>query len=193
MAISRLARLPIAAVDGLLDRVFSVAGALTLAQAPAFMAHYIQRLAGHLSEAERGVAQWLAIARKAGLADVVQLAARYRSSPNTEVIEAGNKCLADMQRVEELRAALNAIKEAPVWRRGVEFLVNMDRDIAAGTLKDFQPNLPMTLESILYALLGIVAGLAVYTVFKALIKLTGRLVAAASHQGPGKKTGKEAG
>jgi hypothetical protein len=51
----------------------------------------------------------------------------------------------------------------------------------------------MTLESILYALLGIVAGLAVYTVFKALVKMTGRLVASASSHGSGKKTGKETG
>jgi len=181
------------AIDGLLDRVFSVVGALTLAQAPAFIAHYIQRLAGHLAEAERGVASWLAIAHKAGLANVVQLAARYRSSPNAEVVEAGNKCLADLQRVEELRAALTAVRDAPVWRRGVDFLMNMDREIAAGTIKDFQPNLPMTLESILYALLGIVVGLMVYAVFKAVLKLIGRMVAAASHHESGKKSGKDAG
>lgn len=193
MAASGLARLPIKAVDGLLDRVFSVVGALTLAQAPAFISHYIQRLAGHLAEAERSVVNWLTIAHKAGLADVVQLAARYRSSANTEVIEAGNKCLADLQRVEELRAALTAIREAPVWRRGVELIVNMDRSIAAGTLKDFQPNLPMTLESAIYALLGIVAGLIVYAIFKAVLKMIGRALASASHHGSGgtpEKSGK---
>ena len=180
MASSGLTSLPLRAIDGLADRVFAVLGAMTMAQVPAFIAHYIQRLGGHLAEAERNVAGWWTIAHNAGCPNLVQLAARYRANGTAEVVAAGNKCLADVQRVEELKASLSAIRDAPAWRRGIEFLSNMDREIVAGTLKNFKPNLPMTLESAAYALLGIVAGLVLYSVLKALLKMLGHAITAAS-------------
>jgi hypothetical protein len=188
-----LVKLPLKAIDSVADRVFSVLGALTLAQAPAFIAHYLQRLAGHLAEAERNVAGWTAIASKAGLGDVVELAARYRSSTDTDVIAAGNKCLADMQRVEQLRDALSAIRDAPAWRRGIEFLFNMDRNIAAGTFGDFTPNLPVSMESAAYALLGIIAGLLAYRMTKATFRLLAVAIAATASgsRGNGRPGGRE--
>ena len=55
---------PFRFLDGLVDRVVSLAGAVGLAQFPQFFAQYLQRLGGHLEEARLVIARYRAAARK---------------------------------------------------------------------------------------------------------------------------------
>jgi len=159
-------KLPVRALDAVADRAAAAFGAVLFLQVPGFISHYLQRLAGHAAEAQRNVDGWMDIAAKCGLSDVVQLAARYRSTGAVEVVATGDKCLADLARLQRLTADLAAIRDAPVWKRGIEFITHADAKIVRGTWSDYTFNLPVNLESLAYALVGVVVSLCVYSLAK---------------------------
>ena len=109
-------------LDSLLDRVVAVVGAVGGSQLPGYIQHYMQRLGGHVAEAEKNVAGWQQIADGATNGDVAGLAGFYLQSTDPEVIAAGSKCSADLARAAELRTALDALQDASVWERPLAFL-----------------------------------------------------------------------
>lgn len=167
---------PFKLLDSVLDRVLAVVGGLLLAQVPAFLDAYMQRLDGHLGEAQRNIASWQEIADRVHLGDLHALAESYQAAQQPEVVEAGRKLAEDMVRLDELRAARKAIAEAPVWQRAAVFLWNMDSDIVRATAKEYVPNLPLDAESLIYGFLGLVLMLALYQGSKAGVKGVGRKI-----------------
>jgi len=153
---------PLRAFDAVLDRAVAVAGALSLSQVPAFISHYVQRLGGHVAEAERNVAGWKAIAADTGHADVAALSQAFLSSAVAETVEAGRKCLGDVERLHSLQRAMESIGNAAPWKRGLTFLRHAESSIAGETLESFAPNVPVDPESIVYAVVGLVLGAVVY-------------------------------
>jgi hypothetical protein len=158
-------------VDRLLDRVMAIVGAIGFSQAPGFIDNYLQRLGGHVAEAQRNVATWQTIADKSAHGDLHALIALYRVSDKTEVLEAGRKCTADVLRLEDLVSALDAIVAAPPWSRAVAFLRHLDADIARATAAQFVPTIPLNVEGLCYAIAGLMLALCVY----AGLKRAGRL------------------
>ena len=152
----RIAKLPLRLADRLVERVMAVAGALTLSQFPGFVQHYVQRLGGHLAEAERNLEGWRSVAVEAKVDGLQSLVDTYLASDRLEVLEAGRKCADDICRVDELRAALGAVESATPWQRPIEFLRHLDLDIARATAADFTPNVPLDAESLVYAVTGVV-------------------------------------
>jgi len=136
--------------------------AVSASQLPAFVQHYMQRLGGHLAEAERNVQGWQEIASEASGGDVMGLVHSYLLSANSEVIAAGRKCAADLARVDTLRDALGALQDAPAWVRPFTFFRHADGEIARATLADFSLNVPLDLEGLIYAACGLVLGLLFY-------------------------------
>ncbi len=55
----RALRRPIGFLDGIADRIFSIAGAVALSQFPQFYGQYMQRLGGHLNEARLMLQQYI--------------------------------------------------------------------------------------------------------------------------------------
>ena len=149
-------------LDSLLDRVVAVVGAVGGSQLPGYIQHYMQRLGGHVAEAEKNVAGWQQIADGATNGDVAGLAGFYLQSTDPEVIAAGSKCSADLARAAELRTALDALQDASVWERPLAFLGHFDPQIADATLESFSPNIPLDLEGLIYAACGFVLGVVAY-------------------------------
>jgi hypothetical protein len=161
MGIMKLLRYPVKIIDSLVDRIVAVVGAVGGSQLPGFIQHYTQRLGGHVAEAEHNLRGWQAIADEASV-DLSGLVRTYLGSPDPEVVATGQKCAADMVRVEELRAALAALQDASVWGRPVTFLKHLDLGIADATLASFSPNVPLDAEGLVYALFGLLLGLVMY-------------------------------
>ncbi len=145
-------------LNGVLDRLAVLAGALGFSQIPGFMQHYLQRLGGHLGEARRNLLSWQHIADLSTDGDLQALIQRYRGGAAPEVIEAGRKCAADALRVEQLQQAYDALVSASAWWRPVVLLEHLDRHIARGALEAFEPNLPVNLEGLCYIVVGVVVG-----------------------------------
>ncbi len=153
---------PVRLVDGLVDRLVALAGAVGFSQAPGFINHYVQRLGGHVAEAQHNVATWQAIADKSTAGDLHALITLYRGSDKGEVLEAGRKCAADVLRLEDLSNALKVITDSPAWERAIVFLRHLDADIARAAAHSFVPTIPLNLEGLCYALVGLVLGLCLY-------------------------------
>jgi hypothetical protein len=119
-------------------------------QGQAFIAQYLQRLGGHLDEAN---AQLLNI----------QTGLRYK-----EISEAVRTELeADAQdRIESLQGAYDAITSANIFTKPFMFLGNAESAIVAGTWRDFVPVLPLDGASITYAFMGMILGFFIYEVMK---------------------------
>ena len=68
----------------------------------------------------------------------------------------------------------DAISGASASVRPFVFLREFDMDIAAATLRIFEPALPLSFAGLIYALAGIVAGWLLYELFKAPVGMLAR-------------------
>lgn len=147
--------------ESLIDRVLCVVGAVALSQAPEFFQQYLQRLGGHLDEARLRVAQYEAVAKQSGIT-LRQLIETTKAQPAEPVARLG-QVIADAEvRAQTLGAAETALREASLWERPFVFLANLDMDIARGTWEVFKPAVPVTLEGLVYAGVGMVLALVIY-------------------------------
>ena len=155
-------RYPLKAVDGLMDRVCAVVGAIMMSQIPGFISHYVQRLGGHVDEAKLNVAGWQEIANKTTDGSIGKLVSRYQGSDMAETVEAGRKCLADIDRLENLQEALVAITDASAWSRPFAFLGHIDLSVGRSALGSYTPNVPVDLPGLVYAAIGLVLAVLIY-------------------------------
>ncbi len=147
--------------ESLLDRVLCVLGAVGLSQAPEFFQQYLQRLGGHLDEARRQLASFENVARQSGIT-LQQLIDTTRAQPVEPVARLGNVIAETQSRVEALAAAEAALRNASVWDRPFVFVAHVDASIAARTWEVFKPAVPVTLEGLVYAGVGMVMALGLY-------------------------------
>ena len=170
----KLWRHPLKALSGLIDRAFAAVGAALFSQAPAFVTHYQQRLGGHVDEAARNVKTWQNIANSIAQGCLDTLVRMGQASHEAFSQEAARKCAEDMARYDALRQALDAVQNAPVWLRSAVFLRHADMEIARATARNFTPNLPMNAEGLMYALVGLIFGVALFTLLKKACEGIGR-------------------
>ena len=147
--------------DRILDRIFSVIGAVAFSQIPEFIQQYIQRLGGHVDEAQYQVELIRKAAQSSGhtLSNYIEL---FIPHTDPSVVQQGQLIQRTIERARELAEALQAIKEASVFTRPFVFLANIKYPIAKATLEDFQPALPLSIESLIYAFIGLFLALAFY-------------------------------
>ena len=153
---------PLRFLDTLADRIVVVVGVLVICQFPSYMNHYTQRLGGHVAEAKLNVAGWQEIADGSTGGDVVLLSQRYLASSEVEVIAAGRKCDADVERYRELNTSLVSLKDAGVWSRPFVFISTVDVDVAQAAFRSYTPGLPLYLEGLIYALIGLFGAFFIY-------------------------------
>ena len=138
-------------LDSLIGAVFGGVGGAAASQFDAFVLQYLQRLGGHMDEAQRSYKMALDPEHYRDMATEVRamLLAEAR------------------KRVDELDSAFRSISDSDILHRPFAFLSNMDSGIAARTLETFRPVLPFDLAGLVYAGTGILLGLIVYELLKA--------------------------
>lgn len=157
---------PLKALSALIDRAFAVIGAALFSQAPAFVTHYQQRLGGHVDEAARNVRTWQEIADAIAQGSLDTLVRMGQASHEAFSLEAARKCAEDIARHDALLHAIEAVQNAPAWLRSAVFLHHADMDVARATARNFTPNLPMDFEGLIYALVGLIFGFALFSLLK---------------------------
>jgi hypothetical protein len=146
-------------LDGLLDRVLAVVGAVLFSQAPEFFQQYLQRLGGHLDEARRILAQFERTAGEAGL-PLDRFIERTSANSDYAVARLAGVMTDAVARVQELAAAFAALRDASPWTKPFVYLRDLDTAIARATWTDYRPAVPTTAEGLMYAAAGMLLFLA---------------------------------
>ena len=131
--------------------------AVALSQFPEYAQQYTQRLGGAVDELRIVTEKFDHDATEAGL-DRQQALTRYESSSDDFLAGRGNSEAANFARYEQLGATLARIQNANAVERFQMLPAYLDTDIGARTLENYQPALPVTVEGILYAGGGFLAG-----------------------------------
>jgi len=158
------------AFDGLLDRIFSVAGAVLLSQLPNLIILYINALSGALAEARRNVEALKVQARMIGVTadDFIR---RLLNSGDPAVQASGRIHQQALERFQEYSEAFGALQSSNPWTRPFVFLQHLDPEILNAV--QFTPALPLSPEGAVYALVGVLLALLLY---KGVLKLPVHIV-----------------
>lgn len=153
---------------GFLDRLFAVAGALLVSQVPLFIQHYTQQLSGHVSELHHQVEIMRATALKSDKT-LEQFIQKFLGSSDIDFVRQGEIMQTMVHRLNSLSESFLSLKNATVFTRPFTFLGQVNMDIANSTLQSFSIGIPLNMEGLTYALVGIVIG---YLIFLCIRNLT---------------------
>lgn len=132
-------------------------GAGMLAQFPAFYRQYLQSLGGRLDQAALQEERVLAAAAHHGLS-VEDYLARFAEAPDPAIRDGGTIAATLVIDAQDLRVALDALSGASVLERPFVFAENLDPAILSATLERFGPAAPLSLEGLVYGVLGFALG-----------------------------------
>lgn len=142
-------------VDMLGGAVIAGGAGAGASQLQAFMVQYLQRLGGHVDEAQRAF-------------DAIGQGERYRQMDGaTRELITGDALV----RVGELRTAHDAISQGDLISRPFAFFRHLDLAIAERTWEGFVPALPFDTAGLVYAATGLLVGLILYELVKGLVAL----------------------
>ncbi len=161
MDTKRVISFPFNVIDGLLDRIVAVVCAFMFAQIPQFMAQYLQRLGGHVDELTRIVGQYTQAATEAGKT-LEQFVATHLTSAVVDFVSTGKIMEENISRLKVLTRALEELNTASTYTKFIVFLKDLDAGIVKNTFHNFTPGVPVTLETIVYALIGLIVGMLIY-------------------------------
>jgi hypothetical protein len=166
----RLYLYPLRFLEGLIERCLIVAGAVIFVQFPQYFAQYMQRLGGHLDEAQRQLDQYIKAAadNQVTLQEYIHI---HLISGNKIFVSTGKVIQGFLDRFNYLDHAFKSLQGTTPWNRLWVFLRQMDPQIAGQTWQNFTPGIPTTVEALGYALVGILLVWGVYQGIKSLLKL----------------------
>lgn len=164
---------PLRFIDGILDRVISIIGAVAFSQFPQFFGQYMQRLGGHLAEAQQALAQYIAAAEALNL--TLDEYIREHLESGSEVFTSSGEVIQGLlERVQTLELSYQALQDATIYNRWLVFMREVDWSIATGTWENFVPGVPTTIEGLTYALAGLLLSWGVYILLKSLVSFPAR-------------------
>jgi len=143
----------------LAERLFVFFAALMLSQAPQYMNLYLNVLSGARATYEKSVKE---IADKAAELEMTtkQFIDDLTKSESQAAKKSGELHQSQLNNFEKVKLAFEAIKNASAFSRPFVFLKHVDWALAKNV--QFQPALPMTFESLLYVIVGIILGMLLY-------------------------------
>jgi hypothetical protein len=127
------------------------------AQWPEFSQQYRQRLGGALDELSRIVAAFDAEAASRSLTPA-EAVARLRDNADPLARERGADIEYDIARQARLERQVAALREAGPLERLIVMAGDLDTATASRTLRDFEPAVPVTAESLVVGALALVWG-----------------------------------
>ncbi len=156
---------PLILIEHIADRAIAAAGALIFMQIPAFIVQYIQRLGGHADELKLLIGKYKAAAADSGrpLDEYVQL---HIQSGVKEFASTGKLMSENIDRFNFLSDAHQQISGASGIKQFFVFIRKSDMDIIRGTYSDFVPGISFSIDSIIYAVAGIVVFMSLYLLIK---------------------------
>jgi Protein of unknown function (DUF2937) len=133
--------------------------AILIGQAPEFAQQYAQRIGGAIEELQRIVDHFDDDSRRSGYDRPGALALMGRNSEQL-VRDQGTRMSETIDRLAHLRAQQIAMNQRGALTRVIALATGADREIAARTWRDFEFALPLSMDAILFTLLGFIVSLA---------------------------------
>ncbi|WEK03814.1 MAG: DUF2937 family protein [Candidatus Devosia phytovorans] len=131
--------------------------AVVLSQFPEYAQQYTQRLGGAVDELRIITQRFDTEAAAAGL-DRQQALDRYNTATDGFIVGRGTSEAANFVRLEQLSGTLAQIQNADPVERLQSLPAYLDSDIGRRTLENYKPAVPVTMEGILYAGVGLILG-----------------------------------
>lgn len=153
-----------------IERIFSLSGALLLAQFPQFYEQYLHQLRGHLGELNYQAAiidQSAKIAQKS----VPELIGKFLSSSDGDFQRQGALMQGILDRLYTFSQAVESLQNSNSLMKPLLFVRYADKSVVADTLSHFRWGFVFTLESLAYMLIGMFLGHFLFT----LVKKIGRI------------------
>ena len=142
-------------------RVIRIASAvvlgLGLSQFPEFVQQYVQRTGGAVDALQPLVERFDASAAQAGLSRQAALE-RLKRNPDDLVVGQSAATADAIARYEALRQSYGDLASAGEFERLLVFGTSVDPAIARRTMGDFRPAVPVTVEGLAHAGVGLVLG-----------------------------------
>ncbi|WP_413207114.1 DUF2937 family protein [Rhodospirillum sp. A1_3_36] len=138
-------------LDMLVAAVCATAAGMTASQLQAFIHQYLQRLGGHVDEARVSLQTVLETANPIG-------------GPTPEALAPVAARI--QERIDVLVNGYQAIQSADTWTRPFAFFRHADPAIAQAAFNQFEPALPLSPDSLVFTLAGIVLALVAWEIFK---------------------------
>lgn len=150
-----------------IDRIGSILLVLLFCQFPLFIEQYEMRLSGHLQESSKLIQdlEKNAAATNKSLQGYIQ---KFLQQDDPDFASSGATMQKSVQRYENLTKAYAALHDASLFKRPFVFLAYLQSDIFRESLHEFTPGFSITLETLLYGIIG-------FFVWMALFQLTCRL------------------
>ncbi|MGM0560169.1 MAG: DUF2937 family protein [Pseudomonadota bacterium] len=155
----------------LTNALLATSGAAAAGQAPAFQAQYRQQLAGRLDQARQDLAQLLKEADAKGLTpeQFLQRAEKEAGAYTRSLVADAHSTLDTYRNLQE---AYNALSQSTLVSRPFILIQHLDPQITGSVVSHFQPALPLNMEGLAYAGIGLLIGVA----FAALLEYAGRRI-----------------
>ena len=138
----------------LVDKLVFTFGCIITMQLPAFIAHYRQRLGGHLDEARSLLASYERLAERNFGGDMQRLLQEYEQNQSPAIQETGRIIQENLDRIKLLEENIADISNQSMWLDIIYFLFGFDSQVAKGTLEGFAPTVPLQLDAWILGLMG---------------------------------------
>lgn len=133
----------------LVDKVLFTITVILGMQLPAFINAYVQRLSGHLNEANIQLSKFEEIAKFQYQGDIDKLVNAYLKNTDFSIQQTGKMIAELINRTEHFQVHMDALNSGEYIERVKYFLLNLDHSLARDTLNYFELSLPLTFEAVI--------------------------------------------
>jgi len=135
-------------INNIIDRCFFTVTFIVGIQLPEFIQQYIQRLSGHLNEAQFQLQEFQKIAEQHYQGSLATMVIKYKE--NTEPAIRSTAELIELlgQRINSYQLHLQQITEADYINKLYQFVSNFDFAIAQATAKSFVLAIPLSVDAL---------------------------------------------
>lgn len=147
-------------IQSVLSKLLSIVCVFFLCQFPAFFQQYLVCLSGHAAECSRVIRLLEHGAEKNGKT-LDQLVHAFLLSHDMDNQSIGEVIHALKQRQSWLEASRIQLQESSVGKRPFIFMTTLDREIVQETLSGFTVQIAFTIETAIYAFLGLVIAMGI--------------------------------
>lgn len=144
-------------IRAIFDRLLSALFMIIFMQIPAFIQDYIQVLSGHVAELNYQLSLYVQVAKDSNK-NLSDLTHRFLNNNDPEIKSLGQILSQLIERAESFTQSLNLLTTSPGWKKPFVLFSRLDWSCFKETLGVYQINLPLTLESFIYGLVGLGIG-----------------------------------
>lgn len=146
----------------LIDRIFALITALIFLQIPLFIQQYTQRLAGHLDELRYQVSLISEVSTQSGKT-LQEFISKFVHSADFDFARQGDLMQAMVERLDKLNNSYLGLHHATLLKKPFIFLYYSDWEIVKSTFRSFKVGIPLSIEGIIYGVVGLVVGYFAFT------------------------------